>query len=325
MEYDIEANWELLSTCNFRCDYCFLSDKALGKKIDIKTSPNQWAKSFEDTGKTWLLNMLGGELLIYPNFVDLCELLTKRHYLTIGTNLSRQNVVMDFAARINPERVYYIYASLHWTERQRKNGLQAFIAGVKALKNFGFTVVIAQVMTHEAIAAFKDIQAAFEPHGLTVFPKPARSKARNGDKYPASYSAEEIAAIGEYDSQARIRYAAEVKSAEAPTPSTIFDKDGKFIVSNFPWYLGKLCAAGFKFVRILPNGDVIRCASWQKLGNMLDGTFQANNGPRICYTRYCAFFCEKYTQPEFTGSTQKFKIIDGAGSNQFNITDISDL
>ena len=33
-KYDIEADWTLMTTCNFRCVYCFHSDRMLGAKIN---------------------------------------------------------------------------------------------------------------------------------------------------------------------------------------------------------------------------------------------------------------------------------------------------
>ena len=30
-KYDIEADWQLLNTCNYRCEYCFFPDAVLGE------------------------------------------------------------------------------------------------------------------------------------------------------------------------------------------------------------------------------------------------------------------------------------------------------
>ncbi len=54
LRYDIEADFLLLTTCNFRCDYCYLSDESLGAKITTYATNAEWQDAFDATGKTWL-------------------------------------------------------------------------------------------------------------------------------------------------------------------------------------------------------------------------------------------------------------------------------
>src|SRR6187402_356769 len=116
MKYDIEADWILLQTCNYRCSYCFAPPEMLGEKLRTFGTPRQWGDSFDRTGRTWLLHITGGEPSIYPDFVELTEILTARHYISLNTNLTHASL-RDFAGRVEPSRVNFINAGFHLEER----------------------------------------------------------------------------------------------------------------------------------------------------------------------------------------------------------------
>src|SRR5438105_14108549 len=91
MKYDVEADFFPLTTCNFRCSYCFLARASLGAKIKRYGTNEQWELGFNATGKTWLIHITGGEPCIYPGFVELCERLTRRQYLCLNSNLAHRS------------------------------------------------------------------------------------------------------------------------------------------------------------------------------------------------------------------------------------------
>ena len=43
MKYDIEADWQLLNTCNYRCAYCFFPPAVLGEKLTVYAKPEVWS------------------------------------------------------------------------------------------------------------------------------------------------------------------------------------------------------------------------------------------------------------------------------------------
>jgi hypothetical protein len=51
LKYDVEGDWILLQSCNFRCNYCFISPLDLGARITTHGSNAQWAEGFDATGK----------------------------------------------------------------------------------------------------------------------------------------------------------------------------------------------------------------------------------------------------------------------------------
>ena len=293
--YDVEADWILLTTCNFRCSYCFVPPAALAAKTRVYGTPSQWLEAFNTTGKSWLLHVTGGEPSVYPGFVSLCEHLTRKHYLSINSNLSHR-CMDDFADTISPERVHFINAAIHYDERRSRASLDVFVDRVRTLAARGFTVLVSSVMTPALIAAFPEIVEYFEARGLFVIPKVLRG-AHAGKRYPASYSKAQRALILEYVAAGRRKYDAPIASLDERPTIDLFG-DGRFLNATRR-YRGKLCASGSRFVRIDSDGSVVRCGSREQLGNILQKNVSLLGAPKRCDTTYCSYFCEKYTAPPF--------------------------
>ena len=295
LDYDVEADWELLTTCNFRCAYCFVPPAALAAKLTKYGTNTQWVEGFAATGKRWLLHISGGEPSIYPGFVDLCEKLTELHYLSINSNLGHRSIE-TFAERINPERVHFVNGALHYDERPDRTSLDVFIARVQKLRMRRFGVLVSSVMTPRLVRQFPEISKYFESHGLSLIPKVIRGWFE-GKIYPGAYSAKEKSLIREYLEKARQNYAA-VTAAMGETPTINMLADDRLLDSP-RIYRGKLCGSGHNFVRIEPNGAVVRCGSGMKLGNILEKNVALLNSPKPCDSFYCPYFCQKYTSPPF--------------------------
>jgi MoaA/NifB/PqqE/SkfB family radical SAM enzyme len=296
LKYEVEADWTLLTTCNFRCPYCFFPPAALGAKINVHGTHLQWAEGFNSTGKTWLLHITGGEPSVYPGFVELCDLLTRNHYLSINSNLSHRSIDV-FADRINPERVHFINAAVHYVERQeRASSLDVFINRVHKLRAQRFNVLVSAVMTPEMVDIFAELFKYFESHGLCLIPKAMRGNYQ-GSEYPAAYSDDQRSLIIQYLVEARQKYATVI--AEMGEPPTIDMFSDERFLSSTGNYLGKLCGSGYNFVQIQPDGAVYRCGSGERLGNILLKRVSFLRAPKPCDTSYCPYFCEKYTLPQF--------------------------
>ena len=294
MEYGVEADFALLKTCNFRCEYCFISPKKLGEKVVEHAAPEAWAEAFDAIGETWLIHITGGEPFVYPRFVELCSLLSRRHYLSINSNLSQPSVDR-FAATLDPGRVHFVNAGLHYQER--KGRLESFVRRVLALRDHGFPVFVTQVMTPAMCRSMAEIAALLEPAGVVVIPKLYRGEAE-GRQFPEQYDGGERAMFLEYSQRAR-ESNLEVQTPLGEPPSVDVFGDERFL-GGYPSYLGQLCDSGRSFVKIAPDGTVLRCGSHQRLGNLLLGTMRLLDAPRPCDTSYCPYFCEKYTAPHYT-------------------------
>ena len=302
ISYDVEADWVLLRTCNFRCSYCAIPLAELQGKIDVHATPSEWLEGFNATGKSWLLHITGGEPSIYPDFVNLCEQLASDHYLSINTNLSHE-CMDDFCERVDPARVHYINAALHCDERLKKHSLDAFIERVSRFAARGFNMLVSSVMTPAMTDAISELQTHFEARDLFIIPKAMRGWYE-GRLYPDSYTDDERTLIRDHLSEARQRYTSVVaRMGQAPTINMLTDERFLNRIRN---YRGMLCASGVKFVQIEPNGGVLRCGSGQRLGNILMKDVRLLDAPKRCDTSYCPYFCEKYTSPPFVPPQDTF-------------------
>ena len=290
MVYDIEADWMLLLTCNFRCPYCFIDPKLLGAKIVRHGTPEQWRDGFARTGKTWLLHMSGGEPAVHPDFVELARLLSREHYLSLNSNLSHRNIDA-FADAVDPARVHYINASLHYDERAARGGLEDFITRALRLKSQGFNVMVSQVVDPAVLPRLEGIMDTLAERGLTVFPKALRDTYR-GSVYPRAYTVSERTLMTRLIEKARAASTVLRKRiGEAPTIN-LFEEELQLEPAN---YRGRWCAAGPRFVQIDEQGLVLRCGSPVSYGSILRGNVALPQDIRRCKTDYCPYYCEKYS------------------------------
>jgi MoaA/NifB/PqqE/SkfB family radical SAM enzyme len=294
MRYDIEADWQLLNTCNYRCEYCFFPPTTLGEKLIVHADPDAWKAAFDRTGITWLLHITGGEPTIYPGFPELAQVLTSTHYLSFNSNLSHPSV-LDFAQRVDPGRVNFINAGLHADERQRRKGLAAFLKHAERLKEKKFSLFVSIVATPEVLSRVDEIVALTAPIGIVPVPKILRTSYK-GKSYPRSYSEAERRAFIEFGAKAREAYGP-FGTVTGQRPSIDVFGDEKYL-EGFPRFRGRMCSAGQKFVRLEPDGGAFRCQEKRTnyLGNVLHGPFNRMNVKAACDSDYCIYFCAKYSE-----------------------------
>lgn len=292
MSYDIEADWQLLNTCNYRCPYCFFTGDTLGEKLRKFASPGDWQSAFDATGKVWLLHLTGGEPSAYPEIVELCEALTQRHYISLNSNLTNSSLAR-FADRIDPARVRFINAGLHIEERTRRAGGAVFVRHAGLLKEKGFPLLVSLVATPQALARFSESVELLRPVGLMPIPKLLRGW-HNGRRYPDAYTDVDRRRFT-FFAEAAKKFYAPIIDDMPERPSIDMFVDAKYTRQE-PRFHGQSCDAGRSFVSIQPNGDVYRCAVSDKLrlGNLLDRTFKPKSGPEPCNATYCFYFCLKY-------------------------------
>ncbi|MGD1001840.1 MAG: radical SAM protein [Candidatus Brocadiia bacterium] len=295
MNYDVEADFSPATTCNFRCAYCGIPDSLRGAGTRVYGTAEQWGDAFDSTGKVWLLHITGGEPFTYPGLVPLCERLARCHYLSINTNLSCRSAE-DFAERIDPGRVHFINASVHYEERQAVGALGAFIARAQMLEAARFNTLLSLVMTPRMVDNFSDISARFERDGLFLVPKMMRG-AFEGQRYPGAYTPEHRALLRDYLAAARSNYAQTLAAMGEPPSQDMFS-DGRFL-EGLDCYHGRLCGSGYNFVAVTPEGNVFRCGTGQPLGNLLRKDVKLRDRPSPCDSSYCHYFCEKYTSARF--------------------------
>lgn len=292
MNYDIEADWHLLNTCNYRCDYCFSPHDKLGQKLRTHASPQQWQAAFDATGYTWLLHMTGGEPSIYPSFAELSEALTTRHFISMNSNLSRP--LQSFAERIDPARVSFINAGFHFEERERRSDNAVFLKNIELLQSKGFPLLVSIVATPNALARFQEASDILAQVGIVPIPKVLRAP-HEGQRLPEAYTELDRERFRKFANVARKFYEPLLSSASERPSIDMFQDDD--LLYGEPSFTGQSCEAGHRFVKINPTGEVIRCGGPTVYGNVLAGTFKRARGPKPCNTYACVYFCQKYATP----------------------------
>ncbi|MBX9990838.1 radical SAM protein [Phreatobacter oligotrophus] len=296
MDYDVEADWQLLDTCNYRCGYCFFDAERLGRKLRPAADAATWEAAFALTGRRWLLHITGGEPSLYPELADLVLRLSQRHHLSFNTNLTGP-AIGAMAQVVDPARVSFINAGLHPFEQARHAGRDRFLKNLDLLQERGFRVFVSVVATPAVLADFDAVQSLVAPSGLVVVPKALRAVV-DGRRYPDAYTEAERATFRARSAEARRAYSAMLGEGEQPSIDVFADEA---ILHGEPEFRGWSCAAGSRFVRIETDGTVYRCGETTRLGNLLDGSLRLLGGPRTCDTSFCFYFCQKYAVPSAPG------------------------
>ncbi len=289
--YDIEADWNLMTTCNFRCSYCYWDKEALARKIVPLASNEHIASFFDATGLAWLLHITGGEPFAYPGFVELCSMLTRRHLISINTN-GDSDRIQDFARCIDPARVDYVHFSVHVRERDHRNGVDRFVRNIEALRSARFETFCSCVMHPDLFPMFPETWESYAARGIVIIPK-ALQGSQFGRKLPEGYTADERAVFVEYARRAEEHYRDQFAARrEPPTVNPLLDED--LLLGGQPNFRGQICAAGDRFVRIWEDGNIYRCGKQDMLGSFVTGQFDRRLGPSACTEQECPYFCEKY-------------------------------
>ncbi len=303
MNYDIEVDWHINDFCNFNCIYCF--DKCNKKQAFIGLSDTKKIiNAFDKTGLVWLIGLTGGEPFFVPNFLGLCEGLTKKHSISINTNLSHKDVVR-FSEIINPEKVSVIHCSLHIQERKRLNLVKDFINKYRLLKEKGFFIYASYLMYPHLLGRFKKDYLYFKSEDITLKPKifkgncsrfkiidsPIFKKIRHyfGSNFPEAYSQQQKKIIKDYMLKSEREGDFNHKQSDILEKGILSDVSfDEFSIDGLPSFKGLDCLAGKKFVRMTPQGDVYRChGEKQYMGNLFDGHIEIFDGPKKCTANVC--------------------------------------
>ena len=76
-DYQIEADWQLLNTCNYRSGFCFFPGEILGEKLVTYADADEWVRRSKPAAFDGWCILRGASPASYPDFVRLCELLTR--------------------------------------------------------------------------------------------------------------------------------------------------------------------------------------------------------------------------------------------------------
>lgn len=257
--YDVWLCWTITNRCNLNCEYCSnLSAKNTGRTFEINIP--KLIKSLDKTEKIYKISFTGGgEPFLVPNLVEACRELTKKHYISLLTNLVSPKI-KEFAEKINPEKVLNITASAHIEELERNAVLTAYINNVLFLKKNGFSIKT-KAVAHPALLKDADrYRQLFKEKGIELRFSPL-SIHENRRKYPYRYNQEELEIFGlrNADYESRIKY---YKPPE-------------------------VCNAGYNTAAVDSNGNIYICESIKiKIGNIY-GKINFRKNLIICPLGFC--------------------------------------
>ncbi|MFE7515208.1 radical SAM protein [Streptomyces sp. NPDC057540] len=263
-EAQIWIDWHLTNRCNFFCDYCHPQIRhVLNKRHLDERTPKECAAAFDAIGPTCGILMSGGEPFAFPGFVDLCRLLTRKHFIAINTNLSFTEDIRCFAASVPPDRVSRILAAVHVEERERNDlPLEDFGRNFRILRDAGYDITAAYVLhpelLHRAESDFERLRSSGVDRLVGKVFKGIWQKRR----FPRNYNDEELQVVRKLITDYHVGAA-------------YIDRDWNFS--------GAACRAGTNSFKVMITGEVRRCVSVPgSLGNLFDGSFTRRSEPAPC-------------------------------------------
>ena len=267
--------WEIWYACNYRCTYCpwemANSWEKMAKKNRVVPAAEWiacWDRIHSKYGASHLY-LLGGEPLLYPGIEELLRGVSKKHYLSIITNLSLPlDTIKRFAKELPPERVRF-GPSFH----PQFADLDEFVEKTVVLNEAGFQPWVSIVAWPPFVDKLQGYKDAFTKRGIPPIVQTFFG-TYEGKQYPQAFTAEEKSEI----------------SAQLPEDNPDLEPYGLREQSTF----GKPCMSGHIYSKVLADGDVHRCGSVvdydnppPPMGNILNPDFALWSGPTPCPRLTC--------------------------------------
>lgn len=260
--------WHINDLCNMACSYCFFPTGVKDPEHVGRYGPEHIAESFDRTGKQWALFIGGGEPTLYPGFIELVNLLKRKHFIQISTNLVSKTI-RDFAEQVTPENVVNINASSHMLYHTPKS-LGRFLENYHLFREKGFDITVSYVAHPSALGRMREDIAFLHQNGVrTVIPLSYQGMFE-GRQYPAAFTPDEARLIREF----------------------VHEPLELLITLDRMRFKGRMCKAGASYFLLDTKGDVYRCATLpEPMGNLYEGTFVPSASPAPCPTERCMDAC----------------------------------
>ena len=263
-KYDAWLHWDVTKRCNLNCEYCFgkITDASI-KVHSIKIE--KVISTLDETGKTFRISFTGGEPTLVLNFIEACQAITKRHYISFNSNLISKNV-KQFVEKINPDRVLHIHASFHYDELLDKSLLKQFSENYNFLKGNGFNIY-AEAVAYPKLKNKLDSIIEFANNNSFELSFAPFYGNYNEQTYPESYSHEDLDLFGITQNE----------------------------ISCFT-QKGEICNAGYNVAVVFSNGNVYPCHQIKtRIGNIYEG-IEFSNKIVKCPSKKCGCPLNKYDE-----------------------------
>lgn len=260
--YDIVCHWKINKFCNYRCEYCYIDD--YNGEENNKVNYKDYAEAFNKTNLTWHIRIDGGEPFFSNNFVELCHELTKRHFISLNTNLSHNKNILKFCERIDPKKVIQFKCSFHHGEIKKHNNFNQFIDNCKILLQRKFDIIVTIVCYPPYIQELTGIFEIFNENEIPVVGRVFNGRY-GGKIYPKSYSKSQVNLFRRYLD---------------PLDIYFLEKGYSFTTD--------LCLAGKRFLLFKNDGSLQRCGNVnERLGNIFEGEINLHKEIQPCPSPRC--------------------------------------
>jgi MoaA/NifB/PqqE/SkfB family radical SAM enzyme len=244
---DATIQWAIQDdVCNLRCEYCRFDHL-------VKAVPAGDAKclieTMDKTGLIFNVAVCGnGETFLVPNIIEILQALTKKHYVSLVSNLSLRKVG-EFCEKIDPKKVIDITASLHIKELERTGLTDLFIENYLLCEKKGFKIRAQEVAHPNLLGEVDKYKRFFGERGVRLYFDDCFIQFE-GKTYPDAYTDEERKTFGLIKKQ--------------DSMDRIYQK-------------GKLCNAGYNVFTVAIDGKVYPCPG---IKDMIGDVRQGNIGFR---------------------------------------------
>jgi len=271
LPYQAWLYWHVTNQCNLDCDYCTLQKINRSVSIDI----DRFTKVLDNTNKIFNISFSGGgEPFFINNLIKACQELTKKHYVSLVTNLT-SNKIKEFANNIDPKRVILIIASAHLEEFEKNNLFNIFYDNYILLKNKNFEIKALQVAHPRYINVANNYKKLFYNQGIDLNFSSYIGHYKGND-YPKAYTEQEL---------------------------NIFGLNKEDIIKH---YQNKYtCNAGYNVAAVDLDGNVFPCYHITKKIGHIYSSIKFNEYLVSCPSKTCAFPLKTYDPYLFKKALEK--------------------
>jgi organic radical activating enzyme len=258
--------WQVCGVCNYDCSYCIQSRASrVGHPSELEVE--SFLGFFERLSRSFEVKMTGGEPFAFKGFMArIVPGLVERsaHRISLLTNLSAPEALLDRFAELTHGRLGIVSASLH-LEHVDPEVFAAKATRLRERMDPEASLVCNTVMVPGRLDEIARAKALLEARGLRVFPQ--LMKVKKG--------------LHDYDEGDRRRLRMLVGEAPSPREANVA-----------PSYRGRVCWVGVDYFVLTQAGDAYTCRTARRhgegfLGNVHDESFALREQPVRCSYDIC--------------------------------------
>ncbi len=285
--YRIFWSWDLNSSCNYGCPYCFYSSK--DDSATLFLSPRDWGIIWRNIYKKYgrcRISVAGGEPSVYPEFPGVISAIAGAHSVEVSTNLSFDPEKL--AGKVDPGMLT-LNAGFH----PLYAGFGDFLEKAGKFSAAGFRLTVSHVAypAHN-LEKIKEYMKEFNRAGIPFIVQPFRGVFR-GRRYPDSYSEDEReilreAAETEQPLDERVKVSRPPGAASSEDVNRALRRHNLLKRKN----LHKKCRMGQMYAKVYPDGSIYRCCApdARKMGHIADPGFRLYGTPQSCESLECCCY-----------------------------------